>query len=105
MIKKDLCLLFIIIDLLKLNIKDEEKNLLVNLFSKLSNEYAHYSENEYTLSNEEKDNINNVLSLLGNNSSKKFNPREKLILRVSYFRDQFQLKTLKQGLERIQNHP
>ncbi len=91
--------------ILKLNIKDEEKNLLVNLFSKLSNEYAHYSENEYTLSNEEKDNINNVLSLLGNNSSKKFNPREKLILRVSYFRDQFQLKTLKQGLERIQNHP
>jgi superfamily I DNA and/or RNA helicase len=91
--------------ILKLNIKDEEKNILVKLFSKISKEYAHYSENEYTLSNEEKDNINNVLSLLGNTSSKKFNPREKLILRVSYFRDQFQLKTLKQGLERIQNHP
>jgi superfamily I DNA and/or RNA helicase len=38
-------------------------------------------------------------------TEKSFNLPSKLILRVSYFRDQFQLKTLKRGLDQIQKHP
>ena len=54
--------------------------------------------------------INEVLKILrellpNKNNIKIFNPPSKLILRVSYFRDQFQLKTLKRGLEQIQRHP
>ncbi len=87
-----------------LDLKDEDTTKLVNLHSKLSNEYAHYNEEEFRLSIEEKTEINSILSLLGNTNKKKFNPRTKLILRVSYFRDQFQLRTLKQGLEKLKRH-
>lgn len=43
-------------------------------------------------------------TLIEISDEKQFNPPSKLILRVSYFREQFQLKVLKNGMERIKNH-
>jgi len=88
-----------------LEIPKDDKIQLIDLHSKLSNDFAHYNENEKSLSDEEKAKINQTLSLLGEKKSNNFNPPKKLILRVSYFRDQFQLKTLKRGLEQIEKHP
>lgn len=84
--------------------KNEEKKLL-DIWNKLS--AKHHDENAQEI---EKEYINETLEILKNllpnkQSNKSFNPPSKLILRVSYFRDQFQLKTLKIGLEQIQRHP
>lgn len=87
-----------------LNISQNEKTELKNIWSKLSQR----------LHNKKADNVNKtdvnsglkiLDNLLPNQNSENFTPPSKLILRVSYFRDQFQLKTLKNGLERIQFHP
>jgi len=89
----------------KLELSEDDKEQLINLHSRLSNDFAHYNEDEKSLSDEEKAEINQVLMLLGEKKLNNFNPPKKLILRVSYFRDQFQLKILKRGLEQIQRHP
>jgi len=89
----------------KLALSKENKEELINLHSRLSNDFAHYNENKKSLSDEEKIQINQTLKLLGKQKSNNFNPPAKLILRVSYFRDQFQLTILKRGLEQIEKHP
>ena len=84
--------------------KDEESDIL-DIFDKLSAKNHNEDADEIN-----KDYINEVLEILKNllpnkKDSKNFNPPKKLLLRVSYFRDQFQLKTLKRGLDQIQKHP
>lgn len=89
----------------RLELSKEDKDKLITIHSKLSNDFAHYNKDKKSLSDEEKSEINQILMLLGEKKSNSFNPPKKLILRVSYFRDQFQLRTLKRGLEQIQRHP
>ncbi len=89
----------------KLELSKEDRDKLITLHSKLSNDFAHYNKDKKSLSDEEKTEINQILILLGGEKSNSFKPPKKLILRVSYFRDQFQLKILKRGLEDIQRHP
>ncbi len=88
-----------------LKISQEEENKLIDVWKKLS-EKNHDSDAKDI----DKKYVNEVLSILKSllptkQNSKSFNPPSKLILRVSYFRDQFQLKTLKRGLDQIQRHP
>jgi superfamily I DNA and/or RNA helicase len=88
-----------------LQISTNEQNKLIDVWKKLS------AKNHDTEADDiDKNYTNEVLSILkglfpSKQNCKSFNPPLKLILRVSYFRDQFQLKTLKRGLEQIQRHP
>ncbi|RLA78383.1 MAG: hypothetical protein DRG78_15265, partial [Epsilonproteobacteria bacterium] len=84
--------------------KDEEIKLL-DIWDKLSEKNHNANADEI-----DKNYINDTLEILKElvptkDNNKSFNPPSKLILRVSYFRDQFQLKTLKRGLDKIQSHP
>jgi superfamily I DNA and/or RNA helicase len=84
--------------------KQEEMNLK-DIWDKLSEK--NHNENAEDI---DRNYINKTLQILkgllpSDNSQKSFNPPSKLILRVSYFRDQFQLQTLKKGLDKIQYHP
>jgi len=84
-----------------LELENDEKEKLIDVWNKLSAK-NHDKDAEDINKNE----VNEVLKLLPNQQDKPtFNPPQKLILRVSYFRDQFQLRTLKRGLEQIERHP
>jgi len=88
-----------------LKISQNEENKLIDVWKKLSAKNHDSNANDI-----DKTYVNKVLSILKDllptkQNSKSFNPPAKLILRVSYFRDQFQLKTLKRGLDQIQRHP
>jgi len=65
-----------------------------------------YNQTSKKIHNEEieldKEKINKILIEISD--KKQFNPPSELILRVSYFREQFQLKVLKNGMEKIQVH-
>lgn len=88
-----------------LKISQDEENKLVDVWKKLSAKNHNSDAKDI-----DKKYVNEALSILKDmlptkQNSKSFNPPAKLILRVSYFRDQFQLKTLKKGLDDIQRHP
>jgi len=88
-----------------LKISQDEENKLIDVWTKLSAKNHDSNANAV-----DKKYVNKVLDILKEllphkQNSKSFNPPSKLILRVSYFRDQFQLKTLKKGLDQIQRHP
>ena len=89
----------------KLKISQDEKQKLIDVWNKLS-EKNHNSD----ASEIDRKYVNIALAILkellpSKHHGKSFNPPRELILRVSYFRDQFQLKTLKRGLEQIEKHP
>jgi len=89
----------------KLNISKDEESKLLDIWNKLSDKNHNVNADDI-----DKEYINKTLKVLEkllskDSKSTKFNLPSKLILRVSYFRDQFQLRTLKNGLERIQKHP
>lgn len=88
-----------------LEIAKSKKKKLIDVWKKLSEKNHDSAANDI-----DKKYTNDILAILkellpSKHHSKSFNPPTKLILRVSYFRDQFQLKTLKRGLEQIQRHP
>ena len=84
-----------------LDLSENKKVKLRNIWSLLSDK--NHNEDAQDIDKKETNKILNLLASDTNTNS--FNPPKKLILRVSYFRDQFQLKTLKRGLEQIQKHP
>ena len=89
----------------KLDVSNDEELKLLDIWDKLSNK--NHNEDAQDVDKKE---VNKVLEILNDllpeiQNDKKFNPPLKLILRVSYFRDQFQLKTLKRGLNQIERHP
>jgi len=88
-----------------LDISEEEKNKLINIWGVLSDK--NHNADAKDIDKYEINNILNTIKALLPNSENKssFSPPKKLILRVSYFRDQFQLRTLKRGLQDIQRHP
>jgi len=83
-----------------LKISQNDKEKLLDIWKKLSD---HIHGNSKELNKGEIDDGLKVLKPLLPNE-KRFNPSSKLILRVSYFREQFQLKTLKRGLDAIKRH-
>ena len=88
-----------------LDISEEEKDKLIKIWGVLSDK--NHNVDAEDIDKKETNNILNIIKNLLPNSENKnsFNPPKKLILRVSYFRDQFQLRTLKRGLQDIQSHP
>jgi len=86
-----------------IKVSENEKKLLLDIWNKLSAK-THDTDAEDI----DKKYINEALcileNLIPNKNTKSFHPPKKIILRVSYFRDQFQLKTLKRGLKDIQKH-
>jgi len=96
-------------DKTKIDMEKSINNLKLNKSSKkeLLDLWESLDQNEYI----DKEKVNDTLSLLkdlivkpNSNNLRDNNFPNKLILRVSYFRDQFQLKTLKKGLDKIQTH-
>ncbi|GEM_PF-2247805 len=86
--------------IMNLKIEKDKQEKIITIWNALSDK--NHNKNAKDI---DKNEVNDILLLLGKNNKESFNPPSKLILRVSYFRDQFQLRTLKKGLEQIQRHP